>query len=343
MSHFPAIEELVPNQERLIRRMMALSLAAHAAVFLLGSALSPLFPPRQASPPVFVELTDAPMSELPEDPPAPPSQVSPAPPAASAEAAPRAALPDRPAAKENPAASAEAAPSGAVSGRPAAKGNPAARRWLEKLDAGTGNFPEAPIVRKEGRAGGIPVRTWTNEGPAKPGDFAPAVSSERPGTAKGPAKPGDFAPAVSSERSTALGKHLEELEARVRLSGRPAVGSGGETEASMMFGGTGTSGNEQIPPWIRDMVRKKVRGYLPELEAAYSAAIRRNPALKGKLIVRFRIDPSGKVPRAVPMESSFEDGAFIAVVLEKIRHWTFDPPAGRDVEVLYPFVFVAPG
>jgi outer membrane biosynthesis protein TonB len=176
-------------------------------------------------------------------------------------------------------------------------------------------------VRKEGRAGGIPVRNWTNEGPAKPGDFAPAVSPER---------------------SAAQGRHLEELEARVLLSGRPAVGSGSETEASMMFGGTGTSGNEQIPPWIRDMIRKKVREYLPDLEAAYTDAIRRNPALKGKMIVRFRIDPSGKVPFAVSMESAFADRDFMAVVLEKIRHWTFDPPAGQTVEVLYPFVFVAP-
>ena len=280
--------------------MMALSVIVHAAAFLLGSALAPLFPAMQASPPVIVELTDAPMPELPEEPPAPPSRVLTA---------------------LSPESSASPSPRTAVASRPAVKENPAARRWLAKLDAGIGKFPDAPVVRKEARSGGIPVRTWTNEGPAKPGDFAPAVTSER---------------------DAAAGKHLAELEERVRLSGRPGVGSGSETEASMMFGGTGTTGNEQIPPWIRDMIRKKVRGYLPELEAAYSAAIRRNPALKGKLIVRFRIDPSGKVQRAVPMESSFGDGVFIAVVLNKIRNWTFDPPAGQTVEVLYPFVFFAP-
>ena len=181
--------------------------------------------------------------------------------------------------------------------------------------------PEAPIERKEGKTGGIPVRHWTSEGPAKPGDFAPAVAPER---------------------TAALGKHVEELEARVRRAGRPMVGSGKESEASMMFGGPGGASGEAIPAWVRDMIRMKVRGYLPELETAYSAAIRGNPKLKGKLIVRFRIDPSGKVPLAVSVESSLEDGAFIAVVLEKIRHWTFNPPAGQTVEVLYPFVFVAP-
>ena len=299
MSQFPAIEALKQNQEQMIRKMMALSIVVHAAAFLLGSALSPLFPTRQASPPVIVELTDAPMPKLPEEPPVPPSRILTA-------VSPESASPS---------------PKTAVASRPSVKENPVARRWLEKLDAGIRKFPDAPVIRKEGRAGGIPVRNWTNEGPAKPGDFTPSVTSER---------------------DAATGKQLADLEARVRLSGRPAVGSGGETEASMMFGGVGTSANEQIPPWLRDMIRKKVRGYLPELEAAYSAAIRRNPTLKGKLIVRFRIDPSGKVPRAVPVESSLEDEDFIATVLKKIRNWTFDPPAGQTVEVLYPFVFFAP-
>jgi hypothetical protein len=297
MNNFPAIEGLERFQERVIRRTMVLSVAAHAAALFLASVISPLFPSMPIPAPVFVELTDAPMSELPEEPPAPLPQV----------------------ASEVRTESAGAPAHVPLS--PPPKKTPTARRWLEKLDAGIPKVPEAPIERKEGKTGGIPVRHWTSEGPAKPGDFAPAVAPER---------------------TAALGKHVEELEARVRRAGRPMVGSGKESEASMMFGGPGGASGEAIPAWVRDMIRMKVRGYLPELETAYSAAIRGNPKLKGKLIVRFRIDPSGKVPLAVSVESSLEDGAFIAVVLEKIRHWTFNPPAGQTVEVLYPFVFVAP-
>ncbi len=183
------------------------------------------------------------------------------------------------------------------------------------------NVPEAPVTRREGKAGGIPVRHWTNDGPARPGDFAPAVAPER---------------------TAALGKHLEELEARVRASGRPGVGFGKETEASMMFGGAGDTAGEPIPAWIREMIRKRVRDRLPELEGVYADAIRRNPDLGGKLLVRFRIDPSGKVQGAEPADGSFSDTAFVNVVLAKVRRWTFEPPAGRTVEVLYPFVFVAP-
>jgi TonB family protein len=265
-------------------------------VFVMGAAISPLFPTMRASPPVIVELTDSPMSELQEDAPAPPPKAALAFRGGSSETSPRAPAPLRPAAKET-------------------------RRWLDKLDAGMANVPEAPVTRREGKAGGIPVRHWSNEGPARPGDFAPAVAPEK---------------------SAALGKHLGELEARVRGSGRPGVGFGKETEASMMFGGAGDTAGEPIPAWIREMIRKRVRDRLPELEGVYADAIRRNPDLRGKLSVRFRIDPSGKVQHAEPADGSFPDSAFVNAVLAKVRRWTFEQPAGRTVEVLYPFVFVAP-
>jgi len=46
---------------------MILSLAVHIVVFVMGSAISPLFPTMRFSPPVIVELTDAPVSELPRN------------------------------------------------------------------------------------------------------------------------------------------------------------------------------------------------------------------------------------------------------------------------------------
>ena len=292
MNVYPGIAEMEQWQGRIIRRMVLLSVVAHAAVIALGPAASSLFPPRVEPAPVFVELASLPMSELPEEMPAP-----------------------------LPVAPARIDPEASVSARPAAKPPPASRRWLERLDAGAAKLPEAPVSRKEGKSGGIPVRQWANEGPARPHDFAPAVAPER---------------------AAAMGKHLEDLETRVRQTGRPSVGFGRETEASMMFGGTGDAEGEQIPAWIRDVIRKRVRGYLPELEGVYSDAIRRNPDLRGKLLVRFRIDPSGKIQRVESVEESFRDAAFVDAVLERVRRWTFDPTAGRTVEVLYPFVFVAP-
>ena len=300
MNALTQIDGLEPRQERLIRRMVLLSFVVHVALFFLGLTLSPLFPSIQVTPPVFVELTDAPTSETPGKRAVQPLQVAPTVRAESSEDSPRAPASPRPAARENPAA----------------------RRWLEKLDASVRNAPEANVAPREGQPGGIPVRSRTSDGPAKPGDFAPAGV---PGGTAG------------------LGKQMADLEARVRRSGRPGVGTGSETEASMMYGGQGeTARGGGIPAWLRDMIRRRVRDSLPELEAVYNEAIRRNPELRGKLIVRFRIDPSGKVQQAEPVEGDVRDPAFVNSILEKIRHWNFEPTGGRAVEVLYPFVFIAP-
>lgn len=296
MDAYPGTPELEQWQARIIRKMVVLSVVAHAAVTILGPATSSLFPSWEEPTPVFVELTSLPMSELPAETPAPPLPVAPA------EAPPEAS-------------------GSARSVRSETKAPPAARRWLDRIDAGAAKVPEAPVARREGKPGGIPVRQWANEGPAKPGDFAPAVAPES---------------------SAAMRRHLVDLEARVRQSGRPSVGFGRETEASMMFGGTGDASGEPIPAWIRDVIRKRVREHLAELEGVYTDAIRRNPDLRGKMLVRFRIDPSGRIQRAEAVEESFRDPAFVDAVLERVRRWTFDSTAGHTVEVLYPFVFVAP-
>lgn len=204
---------------------------------------------------------------------------------------------------------------------PASRGTAKAersRRWMDRLDSTLAAGEEAPIAGKIARTDGLPVRRLGSGGP----------------------RPGDFGPLVSPEKGLGFGKRLAELETRVRGSGRIATGK--DEDSAATFSHTGASAGEPVPPWIRDMIRKKVRGYLPELEAAYSAAIRRNPGLKGKLLVRFRIDSSGRIQAADSVESSFPDDAFVAGVLAKVRRWTFDPTAGLIVEVLYPFVFVAP-
>lgn len=110
------------------------------------------------------------------------------------------------------------------------------------------------------------------------------------------------------------GNLIEERENRMRAPGRRGAGVGIEAEASVMFGGTGQPGGEPIPSWIRDMIRRKVRERLPELETVYNEALRRNPDLKGTLLIRFRIDAAGKIA----------------------------PTGGRTVDVLYPLVFFVP-
>jgi hypothetical protein len=281
-------------QARVLRWTMGLSVLFHACVILFGPTVSSLFPTAAVPPVVIVELSDAPMSTLPEEEPPPPS----------------------PAIRET-----VASPSLRPAQSPPAAARPSrAEQWLKKLDAGLVKVSEAPVSRKEGKPGGIPVRHWETGTNPRPGDFAPAVAPE----------------------NKALQGQISDLEGKIRAGGIPGVGVGGEIEVSAMFGGTGTAGGEPIPPWIRDMIRRRVREHLPELEALYSAAFRKDPAIRGKLLVRFRIDPTGRVVRAEHGGSPLQEGTFVESVLSKIRGWTFDPTDGRTVEVLYPFIFIAP-
>lgn len=282
-------------QGRALRWMMGLSVLFHAGMLLFISSISSLFPARPIPPVVIVELTEPPVSTLPEEEPPPPP--SPA-------VRQTVASPSRP----------------HIPSPPATKRPSRSEKWLKKLDAGLAEIPEAPISRKMGKRGGIPVRQWETEAAPRPGDFAPAVAPE----------------------DKVLLARIAELEGKVKTGGVSGVGEGEEVEVSSMFGGAGAPGGDPIPPWIRDMIRRIVRGHLPELEALYSAAIRRDPTIRGRLLIRFRIDPSGKVIQAAPGGSSFRNEGFIETVVTKVRGWTFDPTDGRTVEVLYPFVFIAP-
>ncbi|MDH3384139.1 MAG: hypothetical protein OEM42_08780, partial [Deltaproteobacteria bacterium] len=77
MNGFVGIDDWGRGQNRLVRWMTGLSLLFHAGVILLGSMVSSYFPPRAPTfPVVVVELTEAPLSTLPEEKPPPPPPPS---------------------------------------------------------------------------------------------------------------------------------------------------------------------------------------------------------------------------------------------------------------------------
>jgi len=160
--------------------------------------------------------------------------------------------------------------------------------------------PEAPVTRREGKAGGIPVRHWTNEGPVKAGDFAPAVAPEK---------------------SAALGKHLGELGGpRARIAADPAWGFGKETEASddVRVGRRHPPGGRS-PPGSGEMIRKNGCAIAcPNWRGVYTDAIRRESRSWREVVRSFpAIGPSGK-SRAPNRRRVLPDTAFMTAVLGKV-------------------------
>jgi TonB family protein len=90
------------------------------------------------------------------------------------------------------------------------------------------------------------------------------------------------------------------------------------------------------------MIRRKVRSYLPQLQEIYGEALRRDPSLRGKVVVRFVVGPSGAVERAEAAGGTVRDEAFTGAVAGRVRRWTFEPARELPVEVSYPFSFRPP-
>jgi len=247
---FQEIDGMSRRQERIIRKMMILSLVVHIVVFVMGSAISPLFPTIRFSPPVIVELTTHRCRNF---------------------------------------------------RRILRRLRLRSRRWpVPTLSARLPTDRPRPVPPRSSPPpqGGGSINS-TRGSQMCPRRLLPAGRGRRGGSrcVTGRMRPRQgrgFRPSRGPGEVRGTRKHLGELEARVRGSGRPGVGFGKETEASMMFGGAGDSAGEPIPGWIREMIRKRVRDRLPELEGVYADAIRRNPDLGGKLLVRFRIDPAGR-------------------------------------------------
>src|SRR4030066_1795548 len=118
MNGFLNIDELDRWQGRFVRWMTGLSLLFHAGLLLVSSAVSSYFPARDPPPVAIVELTEAPLSDLPKENTTPPPPVS---------AAPKETL----AAKPVPVPVPKTAPPSE------------AEKWLRKLDAALPKGQEA--------------------------------------------------------------------------------------------------------------------------------------------------------------------------------------------------------
>ncbi|NLG17651.1 MAG: TonB family protein [Fibrobacter sp.] len=93
----------------------------------------------------------------------------------------------------------------------------------------------------------------------------------------------------------------------------------------------------------RNSIITVVMQHLPALRHAYNKRLHSKPGLKGRITVRFAIDEFGNVLHCDLVNSTIEDLALEAAILEKIRRWRFDKidKPGDITEIVFPFVFSA--
>lgn len=89
----------------------------------------------------------------------------------------------------------------------------------------------------------------------------------------------------------------------------------------------------------REKLAAYVRGRKSAIQQCYEKELKRNPSLKGKVVVRFTIAVSGRATEIDVEENTLGNEAVAACIKTVIRGWVFPFKPPSDVAVAYPFVF----
>ncbi|HSO36786.1 MAG TPA: AgmX/PglI C-terminal domain-containing protein, partial [Labilithrix sp.] len=92
----------------------------------------------------------------------------------------------------------------------------------------------------------------------------------------------------------------------------------------------------RLPP---EVIQRIVRQSFGRFRLCYENGLRTNPALRGRVSVKFVIDRSGAVSAAADGGSDLPDRAVVACLVRSFGNLSFPQPEGGIVTVIYPLVF----
>ncbi|MGE6757638.1 AgmX/PglI C-terminal domain-containing protein [Corallococcus interemptor] len=174
--------------------------------------------------------------------------------------------------------------------------------------------------------------------------------------------------------SAGSGANVAEALAGATAGGALTAGSGGgngianpqgDTSGKMAgIGATQTSGAGTVNTGQKQVVKvPQVADSIPEVDSAevkpkdlarfiqsrkasiqrcYENGLKRDPSLKGKVMVRFELTPQGRASNVEVDESTLRSDEVINCIKTTMRAWTFPFKPSDDVPVSYPFIF-SPG
>jgi TonB family protein len=87
------------------------------------------------------------------------------------------------------------------------------------------------------------------------------------------------------------------------------------------------------------LVAKEVRTRIGTIKACYERALKRNPSLSGRVLIRWTITAAGTVSDVEIEEDSLGDAEVASCIKRLVGRWRFPAPSGGSVDVVYPFIF----
>lgn len=117
---------------------------------------------------------------------------------------------------------------------------------------------------------------------------------------------------------------------RSRLSGRNSVSKKFSVE----------KGNPVVSNYCKGSdILRVVSNRQRSIQYCYEKELGRNPELKGKVIVSWRVGLSGRVMKSWIESTSLKSGAVESCIIRSVKRWTFNKPEGGICEIKFPFVF----
>lgn len=89
----------------------------------------------------------------------------------------------------------------------------------------------------------------------------------------------------------------------------------------------------------REALARYVKARKSAIQACYEKELKRNPTLKGKVVVRFTISTAGRASEVDIEENTLGNDAVASCIRAVIRAWVFPFKPPSEVPVAYPFVF----
>jgi TonB family protein len=190
-------------------------------------------------------------------------------------------------------------------------GGGAGSEWLDGEDGGIADVVGGP----GGALAGLPG------GPGGPGG-GPDLAAFKPddiGPDKGPTKVSGIGSEKIRKMDADKKPKVKEKRYKLNMSGMQGV-SGGKVN--------------------RAAINKHLRARSSALQKCYVSVARKNPNVKGKLVLQIKIDLSGRATARVVKDAT-GDPRLGKCIVGKIRQWPFPKPEGKPVEFKIPFVFRA--
>lgn len=106
----------------------------------------------------------------------------------------------------------------------------------------------------------------------------------------------------------------------------------GLLSASVAFAGTR----------YQEDIRLKVKEHLNDVKMCYDDSLKKNPKIKGKVLVDWTINDKGAVTSVSinKEKTTLMDAEVQKCIVEKFNTWSFPPaPTGESVTISFPFTF----